>query len=70
VFVNGKKLIDWSVSVKKDYSVVIPDSLIDKDGKIFISLVIGKPRSPEELGLSMDPRKLGVALFSLDITPL
>ncbi len=67
VYANGQKVTDWNVSDKKEYSVVIPASANSMGGILTIELRIPKATSPKALGLSTDPRILGLCVFDVTI---
>lgn len=49
------------------YSVKIPPELASKlTANVHLEFRIGQPRSPQELGLSADPRKLGIGLMMIE----
>jgi hypothetical protein len=66
VMANGKQLTEAHFSAqdnKKSVTFTIPGSQADE---AIVSLVIQKPVSPKEAGVSEDPRKLGVALYGIN----
>jgi hypothetical protein len=72
---NNEPLDEWSFDAARpedlDWSwrhVRIPE-LIAANGEIQIILMIRSPASPADLGLSSDPRKLGVALRRMALGP-
>ena len=69
VSVNDRYLLDWHVDAGGRYKVLIPADLIETDGSLRVELDISHPISPLELGISKDPRKLGVAAVELEILP-
>lgn len=68
VWANGLKIADWDVSMPADFSTVIPAGTIKDDGLLTIELKTPKATSPQFLGLSEDPRVLGVLCSELAIT--
>lgn len=51
-----------------NFTFRIPDEALE-DGAIKVDFAIAEPRSPKEIGLSSDDRKLGLQLRSLKISP-
>ena len=65
VYANGKKIADWEVDGKAEFTALVP-SRTDRDGdSVRIEFRIPKSVSPKQLGLSDDPRVLGVSCFDL-----
>jgi hypothetical protein len=67
VYANGQKVGDWNVIDKKEYSVAIPAAANNMGGTLTIELRIPKATSPKALGLSTDPRILGLCVFDVTI---
>lgn len=72
---NGVSLAEWSFDASRrgdrDWAwqhVKIPES-IAASGEIQIVLNIRSPASPRELGLSIDSRKLGIAIRRFSLSP-
>ncbi|WP_051283996.1 class I SAM-dependent methyltransferase [Desulforegula conservatrix] len=69
VHVNGikvKRLI-FESSDKRIFRIYFSSSMVKPDGKIEIELIFSKRITPFEAGISSDKRKLGLALFDLEI---
>lgn len=71
IIVNGEKVgtlkysLEFNGGVRK---ITIPKALVLKDkGDLFIQFRIKNPKSPAELGLSADSRKLGIGLMTLEL---
>jgi glycosyltransferase involved in cell wall biosynthesis len=67
VFANDRPIADWTFSFGRDaseLSAVIPAELA-ASRKLKVSFQIADPRSPESLGRSADPRRLGILLQEL-----
>lgn len=69
VFVNNKLLAKWTVKQTDVYTVVLPDDIKNQGDIIKVKFVINNPKSPKELKLSEDTRKLGIAVQALSLTP-
>jgi hypothetical protein len=67
VYVNGRKVADWQVSAKGEYTATIPADVVSNDGALKVELRIPKATSPKSIGGSEDQRLLGVACFDLVI---
>jgi hypothetical protein len=69
VMINEKKVGQIELNKSKpagEFSFRIPDE-IPEDGSLKLDLVIAEPKSPKELGLSNDDRKLAIGLYSMRI---
>ena len=69
--VNGRRVGDWRARAggpNREYSAAVPATLIH-DGVTRIEFHMDDARSPAELGISFDMRKLGVALQTLTLEP-
>jgi len=68
-YVNGQKLADWTVSADaEEFTAVIPVEFVKSPGKLEIELKTPKAISPKSMGVSADPRLLGVCCYELFIT--
>ena len=69
VLANGQKIADWqATSDPVDFTAVIPASIAKQGGELILEFKIPKAISPKALGLSADPRVLGICCFELEIT--
>jgi hypothetical protein len=69
VSVNGQKLADLqATSVPREYSVTIPADAGKGKGSVEIEFRTPKAAAPKSVGLSEDPRVLGICLLSLELT--
>ena len=66
-FVNDQKVADWQVANEEEFSAPIPQEMTRRGGPLRITLKIPKATSPQALGMSADPRILGVACFDLQL---
>lgn len=64
--IKVKRLIFESPD-KKRFRIYFSSSMVKPDGKIEIVLSFGKRITPFEAGISSDKRKLGLAVFDLEI---
>ena len=69
IYGNGHYLTSWEFHHGKPFpetKIYVPKSLID--GNILdLKFKIDNPKSPKELGLSQDSRKLGIGFISVEI---
>jgi hypothetical protein len=68
VYANGERVATWKVGERADYTADIPTSVIEKGGDLTIDLRIPKAVSPKSLGISPDPRLLGVCCWEYDLS--
>lgn len=72
VAVNGTRLDTWVFDQTRrsgTLSVVVPAAIAALSDRMRVVLDIDRPYSPYELGLSGDPRQLGLAVDSLKVVP-
>jgi len=68
VYINDQKIADWHVAEEPaEFSAAIPQEMTRSGGLLGITLKIPKATSPKALGLSADPRVLGVSCFDLQL---
>jgi hypothetical protein len=67
VYANGQKIADWQISSKAEFTALIPPTREGPEAALTIELRIPQAVSPKELGLSDDPRVLGISCFDLTI---
>jgi hypothetical protein len=68
VYVNDEKVADWRVGANPaEFSVAIPKKMTSRGGLLTITLKIPKATSPKALGMSVDPRVLGVSCYDLQL---
>jgi hypothetical protein len=63
----GELVFDANNS-RKEATFAVPREAIS-DGTITVEFQVAKPRSPKELGMSTDPRKLGIGMHWLRLEP-
>jgi len=72
VLANGTRLTTWSFRHPSDFSfverVVVISPVLLVDGVVHLQLSIPGSRSPRELGMSQDERRLGVGLARAHLT--
>jgi hypothetical protein len=69
IHANGLDLGTWRVSgIRQEYHVAIPPSAWQPFGILDVTFSIEDPRSPRELGLSEDDRRLGLAVSTVSIS--
>jgi hypothetical protein len=74
VYINDQKVADWHVAEEPaEFSAAIPQAMTNSGGLpgtyrlLRITLKIPKAVSPKALGLSDDPRVLGVSCIDLQL---
>jgi hypothetical protein len=67
VYVNQQKVAAWQVAEDAEFSAAIPQEITRRGGLLTITLKIPKTTSPNALGLSADPRVLGVGCFDFQL---
>jgi hypothetical protein len=73
VYINDQKVADWHVADTAEFSAAIPQTMTNSRGVLGsyrvlrITLKIPKAVSPKALGLSDDPRVLGVSCIDLQL---
>lgn len=68
VFVNNEKIAEWHVADTAEFVAAIPHDLTKVGGVLTISIKTPKATSPKTLGLSADPRVLGICCFDLELS--
>jgi hypothetical protein len=67
VLVNDQKVAEWQVGNTAEFVAEIPPSLTKPGGSLNIIFKTPKAASPKTLGLSDDPRILGICCFDLEL---
>jgi hypothetical protein len=67
VYINEQKIAEWSVAQTAEFTAVLPNSLTKDGGVLTIELRMPKATSPKALGLSADPRVLGICCLDLEL---
>ena len=67
VYVNEDKIADWQVGDPALFTASIPGEVTRKGGTLHLLLEIPKATAPKQLGVSEDPRVLGVRVFDLEL---
>jgi hypothetical protein len=65
IFINEEKIAEWQVAETAEVVARIPPALTKDGGVLSIDISTPKATSPKALGLSADPRVLGVCVFEL-----
>jgi hypothetical protein len=69
VYANGQKLADWEVGgTATEFTAMIPADITSAGGKLTLEFRIPKATSPKSIGMSTDPRVLGIFVRDLDLT--
>lgn len=66
IFVNGQKLDEWDIKTGGEYEIKIPKKYVT-GSTLMLSFEIPDARSPAQLGVSEDRRRLGIAFQSMVI---
>jgi hypothetical protein len=73
VIANGEPVGQWKFvhgqSLDNERGAIIPADLVNQQNSLQITFRIPNAKSPAELGLHGDTRKLGLALVSMKLTP-
>ena len=70
VDINGVAVasIDYTTGADSSHSIPVPLKVISSDGgRLIVHFVYDTPKSPKELGMSTDPRKLALGLTGLQL---
>jgi hypothetical protein len=67
VSANGKKIAEWQVADKQQFTATIPAGIIAPNGTLTLHFKIPKAVSPKSIELNADPRVLGICAFDLVI---
>jgi hypothetical protein len=68
VYANDQKIAEWQVSDTALLTASIPHNITKLGGPLTISFKTPKATSPKALGLSADPRVLGICCFDLELS--
>ena len=68
VRVNGQSIATWAVVNTADFNATIPVEIAKTGGELKIELLIPRSSSPKALGLSTDPRVIGITCAELAIS--
>ena len=68
VTVNDLKIAEWQVGDTADFTAAIPHDIAKVGGVLTISIRTPKSTSPKALGLSADPRVLGICCLNLELS--
>ena len=68
VWANGTKVTEWNVAATSDFRVIVPMELLRPNGRLDMKLELPFAASPKALGISEDPRILGVRCSEVEIT--
>ena len=68
VFVNDQKIANWDALDLADHTAPIPPAITAGGGLLTVTLKVPNAVSPRSLGLSDDPRLLGVSCVEVSLT--
>ena len=64
-FINDQKIADWQVAETSEFAARVSPEVTKQGGVLKIEIKTPKATSPKTLGLSADPRVLGVCVLEL-----
>lgn len=67
VFINDQRIAEWQVGDTSEFLARVPPDLTKKGGVLNITIKTPKATSPKALGLSADPRVLGICCLELEL---
>ena len=68
LYVNDQKIADWQVGTTAEFVAAIPSSITKLGGNLSVEIKTPKATSPKSLGLSADPRVLGICCLDLELS--
>ena len=68
VFINDQKIVEWQVGDTSEFVARVPPDFTKKGGVLNIDIKTPKATSPKALGLSADPRVLGICCLDLELS--
>jgi hypothetical protein len=68
VYVNDQKVAEWHVGEAAEFVAAIPHDITKLGGVLTINFKTPKATSPKALGLSADPRVLGICCLDLELS--
>jgi hypothetical protein len=68
LFVNDQKIAEWEVSDTAEFVAAIPPEITKPGGVLTITVKTPKATSPKALGISADPRILGICCLDLELS--
>lgn len=68
VFINDQKIAEWQVGDTSEFVARVPPELTAKAGVLNIIIKTPKATSPKALGLSADPRILGICVAEIEFS--
>ena len=67
VFIDDQKIAEWQVADTAEFIARVPPDFTKKGGVLNINIKTPKATSPKALGLSADPRVLGICCLELEL---
>lgn len=67
VFINDQRIAEWQVADTAEFVARIPSDFTKNGGVLNITIKTPKATSPKALGLSADPRVLGIFCLELEL---
>jgi hypothetical protein len=68
IWVNDQRIAEWQVGDTAEFIAAIPHDLTKFGNALSIVIKTPKAASPKALGLSADPRVLGICCFDLELS--
>lgn len=67
VYANGQKIVEWQVGNTAEFAAAIPGEITKNGGTLEIEFRTPKAASPKALGISADPRVLGICVRTVEL---
>ena len=67
LFINDQKITEWQVGDTSEFVARVPPEFTKNGGVLNIEIKTPKATSPKALGLSADPRVLGICCLDLEL---
>ena len=68
VYINNQKIVEWHVADSAEFTAPMPNTITKAGGPVLIEFRTPQATSPKALGLSADPRILGVCCVDLEFS--
>lgn len=67
VYTNGQKVVEWQAGNTAEFVATIPGEVVKNGGSLDLEFRTPKAASPKSLGISADPRVLGICVRSIEL---
>ena len=68
VYINDQKIAEWQVGDTAEFATPIPPGITKLGGVLTINFKTPKATSPKALGISVDPRVLGICVLDFELS--